>query len=147
MRVSGQGYTDWGSLLGTDLKWGPREGKEEGTVGYDATGRTGVEFWARIGDTSTNQVRFAVSDVNNEPAGGRCVEDGDVGEECYDTFGVYLPELDTDWHHYRVPFAGLGQRDFGPQVDGVALDQIYTVQFNFDPAAIFDFWVDDIAFY
>jgi hypothetical protein len=147
MRVTGQGFTDWGAVLGISLAYGKRPNGLDGSVPYDASARTGVDFWARIGDTSTNQVRFAVGDGHSEPDGGHCVEDGDIGEECYDTFGVYLTQLDTNWHHYRIPFAGLGQRDFGYKADAVATAELYTLLFNFDPGAVFDFWIDDISFY
>lgn len=147
MRITGQGFLDWGAILGLNFAYGTRPNGESGGVEYDASGRTGVDFWARIGDTSTNQVRLAFGDANSEPDGGVCVEDGDVGENCYDSFGVYLTQLDTEWHHYRVPFAGLSQRDFGVPADGVDVEHLYTLTFNFDPGAIFDFWVDDVMFY
>jgi len=146
-RVTGQGFNDWGAMLGLSFGWGTLANGEEGDLPYDATRWQGVEFWARIGDTSTNLMRFAVSDSNSEPAGGVCEVDGDVGELCYDSFGIYLNSLDVVWHHYRIPFAGLSRRDFGYPADAPALDAVYTLQFNFDPGAVFDFWVDDISFY
>lgn len=147
MRVTGQGFNDWGALLGISLGYGTRPNGEEGGVPYDATGIQGVGFWARIGDTSTNQVRFALSDKTSEPDGGLCVENGGEGKECYDTFGVYLTQLDTTWRHYRVPFSGLSQENFGYPADALDTSTLYTVQFNFDSGAIFDLWVDDLYFF
>jgi hypothetical protein len=147
MRVTGQGFLDWGALLGISLKLDTGPNGEYATVAYDASAYQGVAFWARIGDTSTNQVRFAISDVNSEPDGGACVEDGAIGEECFDTFGTPLTALDTQFRHYRIPFTQLTQRGFGLRAPALVTSAVYTVQFNFEPGAVFDFWVDDVAFY
>jgi len=142
MRVTGQGFTDWGSLLGMSFAY-----SSAGPVPYDASFREGITFWARIGDTSTNQVRFALSDANSEPAGGVCTEDGDPGTGCFDTFGVVVSSLDTTWKRYKIPFRGLTQRDFGLPTEALDAATLYNMGFNFAPGAIFDFWVDDISFY
>lgn len=148
MRITGEGFTDWGADLGVALASGTRPNGELGAVPYDASARTGVDFWARIGDTSTNSVFFEVTDSNSEPDGGVCTVGGGTGKECYDGFGVNLTALDTTWHHYRIPFSGLSQRNFGVKADGVATTAVYNLTFNFlsatDP---FDFWLDDISFY
>jgi hypothetical protein len=147
MRVTGQGFLDWGSLLGVDLVYGERTNGTEGNLPYDASAYSGVEFWARIGDTSTDRVRFAVSDVNNEPYGGLCKDDPGSAEQCFDTFGAYLNGLTPAWRHYRIPFTSLIQRKFGLPAAAAATDALFSVQFNFEPGAVFDFWVDDLAFY
>jgi len=147
MRVTGQGFLDWGALLGVNLRYGDYGDGTEGAFPYDASSYTGIEFWARIGDTSTDRVRFAVSDVNNEPRGGVCKDNNQTGEQCYDTFGSYLNGLSPEWRHYRIAFKSLTQRQFGVPVSAAATNAIYSVQFNFDPTAVFDFWVDDLAFY
>ena len=147
MRVSGQGFTDWGAVLGMSFVFGTRPNGQEGAVPYDASSRTGLDFWAKIGDTSTNQVRYQVSDSNSEPDGGKCVDGGGPGVECYDSFGTDLSQLGTTWRHYRIPFTGLSQRDFGLQAPGVVTTAVYQVTFNFLTASPFDFWVDDIMFY
>ncbi|HYQ17033.1 MAG TPA: hypothetical protein VEQ58_14780, partial [Polyangiaceae bacterium] len=145
MHVTGQGYLDWGSLLGMDLLYGTRTDGTSGDLPYDASAYTGVEFWARIGDTSTDRVRFAVSDVNNEPYGGVCTDNDEVNVQCYDAFSSYLVGLGPDWRHYRIAFASLTQRHFGFPASAAATNALFTVQFNFEPGAIFDFWVDDVA--
>ena len=147
MRVTGQGFLDWGSLLGVDLVYGTRADGSAGSLPYDASAYSGIEFWARIGDTSTDRVRFAVSDVNNEPAGGVCVDDTTSTDQCFDTFGMYLSGLTPAWRHYRIPFTSLLQRNFGHPAAAAATSALYSVQFNFDPGSVFDFWVDDAAFY
>jgi hypothetical protein len=147
MRVTGQGFLDWGSLLGLNLAYGEHTDGTDGTLAYDASAYSGIEFWARIGDTSTDRVRFAVSDVNNEPDGGMCTDDPASTDQCFDTFGTYLNGLTPAWRHYRVPFTSLVQRNFGHPAAAVATNAVYSVQFNFDPGSVFDFWVDDIAFF
>lgn len=147
MRVTGQGFLDWGAALGAALVFTERANGESGAAPYDASAYTGVEFYARIGDTSTNEVRFQVSDANSEPDGGVCVNERAGHDQCYDSFGMSLPELDTAWRHYRVPFTSLSQRDFGYVADGVVTNAIYQISFNFPPSSVFDFWVDDLAFY
>lgn len=147
MRITGQGFLEWGAGLGLSLAYGTRPNGEPGGVSYDASARQGVEFWARIGDTSVDQVRFAISDSNSEPDGGVCVVDGGVGEQCYDSFGVVIRDLDTEWQRYRIPFAGLEQRDFGVPSGGLVTSAVYTLGFYFDTGAIFDLWVDDLTFY
>lgn len=141
MRVTGQGFNDWGAMLGLSLVY-----ESAGMAPYDASSREGVTFWARIGDTSTNQVRFAVTDVNSEPAGGLCDPEGGTNG-CFDTFGVVMSSLDTSWKLYKIPFSGLTQRDFGRPAEAVEKTAIYFFSFNFEPNAIFDLWVDDISFY
>jgi hypothetical protein len=147
MRVTGQGFTDWGALISMSLFFGSVDGSPDQLQPYDASARTGITFWARIGDTSTNLVRLAISDEHARPEAGICVVDGPPGTGCYDTFGVDLWRLGTTWTQYRVPFAGLTQRDFGVKADHIDSKNLYTVEFTFGPNAIFDFWVDDISFY
>jgi hypothetical protein len=147
MRVTGQGFLDWGSLLGVNLVYGKGANGTDGSLPYDASAYSGIEFWARIGDTSTDRVRFAVSDVNSEPDGGVCTDDPASTDQCYDTFGAYLNGLTPAWRHYRIPFTSLLQRNFGHPAAAAATSALYSVQFNFDPGSVFDFWVDDLAFY
>jgi hypothetical protein len=142
MRVTGQGFADWGAVLGVNLAY-----DSSGGVFYDGSAYEGISFWARIGDTSTNTMRFAVSDQNSEPKGGKCVEDGGVGKECFDSFGVTINALDTTWKHYEVPFSGLSQRNFGLPADALDTSTLYVVGFNVEPNSVFDLWVDDVAFY
>jgi hypothetical protein len=146
--VTGQGFTSWAVLTAT-LAWGPIDGGASGALPYDAHIRTGLTFWARIGDTSTNKVRFAVSDKYTRPEGGICDPNATTGPTvCYDTAGVDLT-LGTTWTQFQIPFAGLGQRNFGEKEAQMGPDPgaIYTIDFNFYPNTVFDFWLDDISFY
>ena len=147
MRVTGQGFTDWGAVIGLGLVFGERSDGETGAIPYDVSAYQGVDFYARIGDTSTNEVRFQISDSNSDPDGGLCEDVRGSDDECWDAFGVSLPQLDTTWRRYKIPFAGLTQRDFGYDADAVVTTAAYEITFNFPPSSVFDFWVDDLKFY
>jgi hypothetical protein len=142
MRVTGQGFSEWGALLGLNLAY-----DASGGVFYDASLRQGIGFWARIGDTSTNQMRLALSDINSEPKGGMCSENGEVGQSCFDTFGVTISSLGTTWRYYKVPFSGLTQRYFGLPAEELDTSALYTVGFNIEANMVFDLWIDDVSFY
>jgi len=148
--VTGQGFTSW-ALITAILTNGQVDGGAYVTLPYDAHVRTGVTFWARIGDTSSNKVRFAVSDKYTRPEGGICDPSSTTATTstaCYDTAGVDLT-LTTTWTQFRIPFGGLGQRNFGEKEGQMGPDPsaIYTIDFNFYPNTVFDFWLDDISFY
>jgi hypothetical protein len=147
MHVTGQGFTSWATLT-TSLVYGSADGGPAQVLPYDAHDRTGVTFWARIGDTSANQVRFSISDKYTRPEGGICDASVSTGPTaCYDTAGVDLTQLGTRWTQYRIPFSGLGQRHFGLQESALDTRTIYTIEFDLFVNEIFDLWVDDIAFY
>ena len=147
MHVTGQGFTEW-SVLSVSMGWGSVDGGVPGLLPNNNDFRTGVTFWARIGDTSSNKVRLAMTDKYSRPEGGFCVETTtDMSLACFDTHGVDLTQLDTTWRQYRIPFAGLTQRNFGLPRERVDPASIYTVEFQFATVTPFDFWVDDVAFY
>jgi hypothetical protein len=146
MHVTGQGFSMW-AVLSVSMGWGSVDGGAEGLLPNDDSFRTGVTFWARIGDTSTDHVRFAISDKYSRPEGGYCVENGPMDVNCYDTFGVDLTQLSTQWRQYRIPFGGLTQVGFGLKEPKLDASSIYTIEFQFQPTSIFDLWVDDLSFY
>src|SRR5262245_45391563 len=129
--VTGHGFNDWGAVLSMSMRYGSVDASAPGLLPYDAHFRQGITFWARVGDTSTNQVRYSVSDRNSRPEGGVCVDGGGQGTQCYDNFGVQLTKLDTTWRQYRIPFGGLTQRNFGVPEPSVDTSAIYTVEFGF----------------
>jgi hypothetical protein len=149
LHVTGHGFTSW-AQVSASMRYGSVDGGTAGLLPYDAHIRSGVIFWARIGDTSANKVRLSVSDKYSRPEGGICDDSASATTKtaCYDTFGVDLLPLSQTWTQYRVPFGGLGQRGFGlPEMSGLDTTSIYTIQFDFYPNEIFDFWLDDISFY
>jgi hypothetical protein len=138
---------EW-AVVNVSMGYGSVDGGAPSILPYDASFRTGITFWARIGDTSTDQVRLNVTDRYSNDAGGICdpAATGDPSRYCYDHFGTPLTKLTTEWHRYKIPFLGLGQLGFGiprPHVDTTA---IYSIDFLF-PNAPFDLWIDDVYFY
>jgi hypothetical protein len=148
MHVTGQGFTSWADLS-VSMRYGVIDGGLSGPLPYDAHIRTGITFWARIGDTSAAQVRLGISDKYSRPEGGFCNDTASAttATACYDLFGIDLQPISTTWTQYRIPFAGLGQRNFGLQKPSLDTSSIYSIEFDFYPNETFSFWIDDISFY
>lgn len=149
LHVTGSGFLDWGATVGVSLNYGPNDAGTPGDRPWDASAYRGVTFWARVGETSGNEVRIGVSDEYANPAGGLCMIGGGQGKDCYDSFGIDLPRLDTTWRKYKIAFSGLTQRGFGVASPTGKLDAsaIYHIEFATPSGAVFDFWLDDIGFY
>jgi hypothetical protein len=116
---------------------------------YDAQvrGYKGISFFARVGDTSTTAIRFAVSDQFARPEAGLC---NLADNTCYSTYGIVLShDLGTEWTQFQIPWTGLTQQDFGIKGGEAGPDasKLYDVQFTFPNRAVFDLWVDDIRFF
>jgi hypothetical protein len=142
MRVTGSGFTDWGSAFAFSLKY---QGKE---LPYDASRFTGVTFWARVGETSVDTIRFAIGDQWSRPDAGNCTTTPSNGPmACYDTFGSTVT-LGKSWERHSVLFGQMEQRSFGLQRPALDETTLMTVEFAIDPGApVFDIWVDDVAFF
>jgi hypothetical protein len=151
LHITGSGFLDWGSQVEGTMHYGANDAGVSEELPYDAAARgyQGVRFFARVGDTSTTMVRFAVSDQYARPEAGLCDVNGMQGTECYDTFGTTLSEaLTTDWREFRIPWTGLAQQNFGLQGGGLPdTSKLYNLQFTFPARVVFDLWVDDISFY
>jgi hypothetical protein len=124
IHVTGQGFQAW-SEISMSFGWGSVDGGPAQHLPYDAHTRTGLTFWARIGDTSTNSIRLAVPDQYSADDGGICDKTAASGDTaCYDHFGIALADLDVAWKQYRIPFGGLSQVGFGiprPSLDTASL--------------------------
>lgn len=109
---------------------------------YDASGYTGITFWAKKAPTSIAKVRVTLPDVNTDPLGKVCTAAG-----CYDHFGKDLT-LTDEWTEFTIPFADLAQIGFGdPKPAGIDPKQVYGIQFQVEAAMMdFDYWIDDISF-
>src|SRR5437762_71620 len=58
MHVTGHGFSMW-AVMSVSMGWGAMDGGTEGLLPNNNSFRTGVTFWARIGDTSSDKVRLA----------------------------------------------------------------------------------------
>jgi hypothetical protein len=147
VHVTGQGFQSW-AVVSASFGWGPVDGGPAQLLPYDAHTRAGLTFWAHVGDTSTASVRLNVSDQYSNDAGGICDKTAASGDTaCYDHFGTPLDGLDVGWKQFRIPFSGLSQIGFGIPRPAVDTASLYSVDFLFPVGSVFDFWVDDIAFY
>jgi hypothetical protein len=147
IHVTGQGFGVW-AVVNVSMGWGPVDGGAEGLLPYDASFRTGLTFWARVGDTSTDQVRLNVSDQYSNDMGHICDPTVEIGDTaCYDHFGTSLTGLGTTWRQYKIPFGGLKQQQFGIPRASVDTAHLYSIDFLFPIGSVFDFWVDDISWY
>jgi hypothetical protein len=147
MHVTGRGFNSW-AVMTVSMGYGSVDGGPAHILPYDASFRTGITFWARLGDTAGDQVRLNVTDQYSNDVGGICdpTATGDPTKFCYDHFGTPLTKLTTEWHHYRIPFLGLSQQGFGLPRPHVDTSAIYSIDFNF-PNEVFDLWIDDLYFY
>jgi hypothetical protein len=127
-----------------DPEWGQRLLANDGIAPYDASFRQGIRFWARIGDTSTRQVRFNIGDYHSDPAGDWCIEDG--APACF-TYDVDLSQIDTTWKQYVIPFGALVHPTPDEPNEPIDTTTLRTLAFYFHASAVFDFWVDDLEFY
>jgi predicted chitinase len=113
---------------------------------YDASAYDGISFWIK-GDTAAGntQVKFNVQSPVSEPAttGGAC------NQGCYDHFSVMVP-VTANWTRVKVAWSDLKRQacmvsnpatppNFQPE------KQILAISFQqVNPAAGFDFWIDDV---
>ncbi len=133
-RVDGGQFVLWGASFYVGLG-GP----------YNASAYTGISFWAKVGPTSSNLVRIAFPDKDTDPAGGQCSTAPGAVNGCFDHWGKSLVFSQT-WTKITLPFSELSQQAFGnlaPQFDPSTL---FRIEWDIPVGAVFDIWVDDIAF-
>jgi hypothetical protein len=146
MRVTGSGFTDWGSGFGAAMR-SEMTGGVWHAAPYDATGARGIVFWARIGETSITTFRVNIVDSMSSGEFGLCDPTASSGDTaCYNHFGDSIT-LSTTWKRYYLEFGSLQQRNFGRQRPTLDVATIMNVEFNMTAGAqVFDVWIDDLAF-
>jgi endoglucanase len=147
MRVTGSGFSEWGSGFGFGFNTVQIEGVWT-TAAYDASRFHGITFWARTGETSVGSIRMGIGDEWSVPQGGHCdvtLASGDTA--CWDHFGANIP-LTSTWKRYTFQFGELQQRMFGIPRDGLQTDAVHFVEFMMPPSSpVFDIWMDDVALF
>ncbi len=114
---------------------------------YDASAYTGISFWAKVGPGSVSKVRFKVSDVETDPAGKICGQNG-TDDGCYNDFGKVF-DLTPEWKQYSIAFTDMKQGDgWGiPRPAAILPAKLYGIVWEVnDKGASYDIWVDDIQF-
>jgi hypothetical protein len=143
-RLTGSGFNVWGAGMGFDLK----DNYDGGTINldggtsktqYDASGYSGITFFAKAGGAAGFLVRVNAPDKNTDPSGGVCTT-------CYDHFGTSI-SLTTTWQQFTIKWSSMTQKGFGtPHETAVAAANLYGLQFNISNGVTFDMWIDDISF-
>jgi hypothetical protein len=151
LHVSAKGFTVWGAGFGSDIAYGLDAAADSGASprgSYDASGYTGIAFWARSEPGSKPGLRLNVADKNSAPEGGLCVVDmtGMDPNRCYDDFGATIG-ITTAWDFFKFPFAEMKQRSFGLKAAAMDTAHLYGLQFQAPAGVDFDVWMDDVEFY
>jgi len=141
MRITGQGFTDWGAVLSTTFRY------DGVLVSYDASAYRGITFWARVGELHTGGLRVQFQDSTSAPEGGLCNPEPMLPDSCFDSFGTQILPLDTTWRQYQLPFDQLAQRGFGFQGEAIDITSLYIAEWVVDANSVFDVWIDDVWFY
>jgi hypothetical protein len=141
MRISGQGFTNWGVSLIANFRY------TTDLAPIDATGMTGVIFWARVGSVNNAPIRAQFQDGYTYPQGGICNPTDGQPDSCFNGFGTILAPIDTEWRSYKLPFNHMAQRDFGLRRDALDLSTLYAIEFGMEQNTVFDLWIDDLWFY
>lgn len=128
--IRGGGFTSWGGGLGFPLS-------EQGTTRqpYDASGYTGIRFWAR--GTAT-PFRTMLVDNYSEPLGGVC-------NTCNDHFQASFTPSE-EWQEFRFTWKELKQLGFGDPQPNICAAGMYAVQFQWLANTDFELCIDDVAF-
>jgi hypothetical protein len=121
------GGATW-ALLGFRLSGGP----------YDASAYQGITFRA-MGQAGALRVQFPTSATLPVNASGTCVTLCD--DHAFETIAI-----SPSWQVYQVPFTAVHQEGWGTPVP-FDPHTILSIWFEADPAASYDFWLDDISFY
>ena len=137
-----------GPSLSVSMGWGSVDGGAEGLLPNNNDFRTGLTFWARIGDTSSNKVRLAISDKYSRPR-GRLLRrtTTDMSLACYDTHGVDLTQLRYHLEAVPHPVRRPHPAQLRPAAAAGRPGQHLHDRVPVRAVTPFDFWVDDIAFY
>lgn len=137
--IAGSGFTDWGAGFACNFN-------DPGMVGdggaapampYDASGFSGIAFWAKA--AAPTKVRVSFPDKDTDMRGGVCTK-------CNDHFGADV-FVSTDWAQYVVKFSAVKQGGWsGVIVPSFNAKAVYGLQYQVPPSAPFDVWLDEIGF-
>jgi hypothetical protein len=130
LHTSGSGFSVWGAFVRAYLRVSGARNEP-----YDASGYTGVRFWARSGDDEEHSAFLMLPSVKTTTCPG-----------CGDHFGSEF-QYTSEWQEFRMPFDAMKQRGFGPPQPALVTEEIVAVQILFADDVDFDVWIDDIGFY
>jgi hypothetical protein len=148
IHFTGTGCTTWGAGVGTDLNAvpaaadagaGPATGPKQV---YDVSGYTGITFWSRADHGASMRLKVPMSDETKVADGGLCVEMATA--KCSDNFGSNIA-LTSKWIKHTVMFSTMAQEKWGKPFTWNPA-HVTSIQFQVPAAALFDVWIDDVAF-
>lgn len=126
----------WGATLGLTV-----------AACYDASAYQGLSFFIKGSAAAGNsQIKFSLhSPISEpEPSGGCSKADQDAGK-CYDHFAKVVT-LSDQWTRYDIKWKDFTQ-NCATDPSYVPQAEILTLSFSIlDPAAGFDFWIDNLSF-
>src|SRR6185503_7921699 len=143
MRVTGQGFTDWGAGVNIGFRHGNVD-----LDAFDASAYSGVRFWARAGESHTSAVRVQLEDGATYPVGGVCDPNDLLGTSaCYNAHGTGLVPLGTEWRLYEIAFDRLSQRNLVGSPSAFDKAEVYALEWLMQPNSVIDLWIDDVWFF
>lgn len=129
--ISAESHTRWGGGVGALLKEGATGAGET----YDASGFTGISFWASA--DRTQDVSVMIPDFYTDSR-GRCTK-------CSDHFYVSFVAT-TEWKQYRFAWDSFKQQGFGDARPKLDTRRIYAIQFQYGRGGPYGVLIDDLAF-
>jgi hypothetical protein len=132
----------WGSSWYATLKGG--------SMPFDASGYTGITFWARS-DGPAIAIKVAIVDLGSYPNPGDAQPVCDLsdmtvgGRACYDDYAIKI-YADGDWRRYEIPFSTLATDGWG-LAHAFDPTRLYQLKFSSGRGVPYSEWMDDIAFY
>lgn len=114
-------------------------------IPFDATGLTGVRFYARGNLAGADlPFQFKLNDQYTHAAGGHCTD------KCYDAFTAYKTAT-ADWTLFEIPFTEPLQEKWGDASPNLNVDPATIISINFQvggtSGAAFELAIDQLAFY
>src|SRR5262249_1845037 len=144
LHVAAKGDTGSGTGFGADFVYVASPPK----LPFDASGYTGITFYAKIVSGTRGAMHFLVPDSQSDPDGKKC--SGTGVNQCYADPGTSFT-FTTSWAPYTAKFCALRTEGWGSGgVRALSAAQIFGLKFNQSGsiAALvnFDLLFDDIAF-
>lgn len=118
------------------------------TKSYDVSCYLGVRFWIRA--TGISKLQLQLADVRTDPSNKEAFPDTcDVTAAkpngCYDRFSTDVA-LSPEWRAVKVRWSDLTQAQFARMDPGPDLKRALSLNFQIDPLAKAELWIDDVAF-
>jgi hypothetical protein len=144
--ATGSGFALWGAGMGFNLKIAP-EPTPPGLA--DLSKFTGIKFSIKVNKAETGPVRVKMVDAQTTPVarGGTC--DAALGA-CDNNFGLQLMNTTPGtWVDFTIPFSDLKQETWSSQMftTGPQISKVIGFQFQVKQNTMFDYSVDNFAFY